>query len=103
MEKSIEELKFVADLAHNGGMMQAQNEYLRNEIARLQHENARLQHENAQQKTELEGLKAEMAELRAMKQLNGQQPTVVVNNFYEYTAALGPKGRFACKEPTHLC
>ncbi len=82
MEKSIDELKFVADLAHNGGMMQAQNEYLRNENARLQHENARLQHENAQQKTELEGLKAEMAELRAMKQLNGQQPTVVVNNFY---------------------
>ena len=82
MEKSIDELKFVADLAYNGGMMQAQNEYLRNEIARLQHENARLQHENAQQKTELEGLKAEMAELRAMKQLNGQQPTVVVNNFY---------------------
>ena len=92
MEKSIDELKFVADLAYNGGMMQAQNEYLRNE-------NARLQHENAQLKTELEGVKAEMAELRAMKQLNGQQPTVVVNNFYEYTAALGPKGRFACKEP----
>jgi len=87
MEKSIDELKFVADLAYNGGMMQAQNEYLRNENARLQHENARLQHENAQLKTELEGLKAEMAELRAMKQLNGQQPTVVVNNFYEYTAA----------------
>ena len=28
MESTIEELKFVADLAHNGGMMQAQNEAL---------------------------------------------------------------------------
>ena len=27
MESTIEELKFVADLAHNGGMMKAQNEY----------------------------------------------------------------------------
>lgn len=25
MESTIEELKFVADLAHNGGMMKAQN------------------------------------------------------------------------------
>ena len=46
MENNIEELRFVADLAHNGGMMQAQNEALKAENLRLQEENMRLRAEN---------------------------------------------------------
>ena len=75
MDKNIDELRFVADLAHNGGVMQAQNEHLKNENDRLRHENEKLRFEN-------EGLKAKIDELRAVRQLNSQQPTVVVNNFY---------------------
>ena len=38
MESTIEELKFVADLAHNGGMMKAQNEALSADLTKLQTE-----------------------------------------------------------------
>jgi len=75
MDKNIDELKFVADLAHNGGMMQAQNEHLK-------HENERLRHEIEQLRSEIAGLKAKLDESVVVKQLNSQQPTVVVNNFY---------------------
>ena len=36
MDPTIEELKFVADLAHNGGMMKAQNEALSADLTKLQ-------------------------------------------------------------------
>ena len=38
MDPTIEELKFVADLAHNGGMMKAQNEALSADLTKLQTE-----------------------------------------------------------------
>ena len=36
MDNKLEELKFVADLAHNGGMMKAQNEALSADLTKLQ-------------------------------------------------------------------
>ena len=33
----------------------------------------------------------------------GSKILVEQSAYIEYTAALGPKGRFACKEPTPLC
>jgi hypothetical protein len=116
MNSDIEELRFVADLAHSGGMMQAENEHLKKD-------NAKLQTENEQLKTDCERLQGEMGELQLLlKQLEGdirlkkdeieslrkqnlqaqgQQPRVVVNNFYmlsvpkthEYVCKLDNDGR----------
>ena len=94
MAKDIEELRFVADLAHNGGVMQAQNEVLQKENARLQADNARLT--------------ADIARLQAIieqYQQNCSQPTVVVNQYFmlsipktsEYVSELDNNGRrFVC-------
>lgn len=94
MNTDIEELRFVADLAHNEGRMQAQNEQLRDEIEQQKREIERLRSEN-------EGLRAEVADLKAAQQQASQQPKVVVNNFYllsvpktfKYVSALDNDGR----------
>ena len=87
MSKDIEELRFVADLAHNGGMMQAENEHLKRDNAKLQVEIEHLKKNNVQQQGEIVKLQDENRRLRAemdvMKYSQAQsQPTVVVNNFY---------------------
>lgn len=87
MATDIEELRFVADLAHNGGVMQAKIEHLENE-------NARLRSDNEQLRDELARVRAEFEEMKATKQQNS--PTYVVNNFfllsmpktYKYVSAL---------------
>ncbi len=72
MDNKLEELKFVADLAHNGGMMQAQNEALTAEVAKLRTQL------NAKDE-EIVALKQRNAELEAMgHQSNFQQATMVV-------------------------
>ena len=89
MANDIEKLKFVADLAHNGGVLQAQNEALKAHIESLKAQNEML-------KTSYETLKAENAHLReenSQQRLlliqkdeviaaSGRQPTVVVNQYY---------------------
>ena len=87
MNNDIEELRFVADLAHNGGMMQAENEHLKRDNAKLQVEIEHLKKNNVQQQGEIVKLQDENRRLRAemdvMKYSQAQsQPTVVVNNFY---------------------
>ena len=72
MGTNIDELRFVADLAQNGGMMKAQIEQLESENARLKSDNEALKDENAR-------LRAKNEELKSAKQ-NG--PTYVVNNFF---------------------
>ena len=95
MESTIEELKFVADLAHNGGMMQAQKEALTAKVAELQTQL------NAKDE-EIAALKRRNAELETMgHQANFQQPTMVVNQFFvlsinktiSYISALGNNER----------
>ena len=76
MESTIEELKFVADLAHNGGMMQAQKEALTAEVAKLRTQL------NAKDE-EIVALKRRNAELEAMgHQSNFQQATMVVKQYF---------------------
>ena len=90
MDNKIEELKFVADLARNGGVMEAQNAALQEEIIKLQRE----LNEQIVKSTEKEeviaakdetiaSLQLRVAELEAkIQQLSSQQPTMVVNNFF---------------------
>lgn len=87
MSKDIDELRFVADLAHSGGMMQAENEYLKKDNANLQTENERLKNDNMQLRTEIGKLKDDnrlmRAEMDVLRSTPPQgQPTVVVNNYY---------------------
>ncbi len=87
MSYDIEELRFVADLAHKGGMMQAENEHLKKDNAKLQTENEQLKKNYVQQQGEIVKLQDENRRLRAemdvMKYSQAQsQPTVVVNNYY---------------------
>lgn len=106
MSKDIDELRFVADLAHNGGMMQAENEYLKKDNAQLQVENERLKNDNMQLRTEIGKLKDDnrlmRAEMDVLRSTPPQgQPTVVVNNYYllsmpktsNYVRALDNEGR----------
>ena len=94
MSTDIDELRFVADLAHNGGVMQAQNEHLRSVNLELKLEIEKLRSEN-------EGLRAEVARLKAAQQQAPLQPQVVVNNYYvlsvpktyKYVNALDNAGR----------
>ena len=76
MDNKLEELKFVADLAHNGGMMKAQNEALTAEVAKLRTQL------NAKDE-EIAALKQRNAELEAMgHQSNFQQATMVVKQYF---------------------
>ena len=109
MDPTIEELKFVADLAHNGGMMKAQNEALSADLTKLQTE----LNEKKVQLMEMQVMMAakdeviaakdrRIAELEAIvQQQNSQQPTMVVNQFFvlsinktiSYISALGNNER----------
>lgn len=89
MENNIEELRFVADLAHNGGMMQAQNEALKAENLRLQEENMRLRAENdnlreqnAHKDKVIVTKDNRISELEGMLYQADRQPQVVVNQVY---------------------
>ena len=90
MDNKIEELKFVADLARNGGVMEAQNAALQEEIVKLQRE-LNEQIVKSTEKDEVIAAKDEtiaslqlrVAELEAkIQQLSSQKPTMVVNNFF---------------------
>lgn len=109
MDNKLEELKFVADLAHNGGMMKAQNEALSADLTKLQTE----LNEKKVQLMEMQVMMAakdeviaakdrRIAELEAIvQQQNSQQPTMVVNQFFvlsmnktiSYISALDNSGR----------
>ena len=115
MAKDIEELKFVADLAHNGGVMQAQNEALKAEIESLKAENKSLKAENKSLKAENKSLKAEVKHLSETNDKQQQlliqkdqmiaegihKPVVVVNKYYllsvpktcQYVSTLDNDGR----------
>lgn len=109
MESTIEELKFVADLAHNGGMMKAQNEALSADLTKLQTELnemkvhvMEMQVMMAAKDEEIAAKNRRIAELEAMvQQQNSQQPTMVVNQFFvlsiyktiSYISALDNSGR----------
>ena len=101
MEKSIEELKFVAELAHNGGMMQALNESLKSEVLRLQEDNKKQEMMLMQKDKMIAARDERIAELQSMLQQSISQPTVVVNQFfvlskpktYEYVSTLDNNGR----------
>lgn len=98
MEKNVEELKLILDVAANSGKMQAQNEMLLEKIARLEKDNKRLENENKKLKNDLadktkecEDKDQRIAELeaRAMYEIPAdnpeagcQSPVVMVNNFY---------------------
>lgn len=109
MDPTIEELKFVADLAHNGGMMKAQNEALSADLTKLQTELnemkvhvMEMQVMMAAKDEEIAAKNRRIAELEAMvQQQNSQQPTMVVNQFFvlsinktiSYISALGNNER----------
>lgn len=90
MDNKIEELKFVADLARNGGVMEAQNAALQEEIIKLQRElneqivkSAEKDEVIAAKDETIASLQLRVAELDAkVQQLSSQQPTMVVNNFF---------------------
>ena len=109
METKIEELRFVADLAHNGGMMQAENAALKAELATqktVANEQKVLLMEKdkiiAERDEKIVQKNRRIAELEAIvQQQNVQQPTMVVNQFFvlsmnktiSYISALDNNGR----------
>ena len=118
MEKNVEELKMILDMAQNGGKMQAQNEMLQEKIAsrdeyikRLEEENRTLKDDLAQKTKECEEKDQRIAELeaKAMYEIPSdnadetcQSSVVLVNNFYyvlswsktvEYVGSLDSNGR----------
>ena len=110
MDNKIEELKFVADLARNGGVMEAQNAALSAELINKQtiinEQNVRLVEKDEQlaKKDEIIASKdRRIAELEAIvQQQSVQQPTMVVNQFFvlsmnktiSYISTLDNNGRF---------
>ena len=110
METNIEELKFVADLAHNGGMMKAQNEALSAELAaqktivnELKVKIMEMSDELAKKDEIIASQNRRIAELEVIvQQQSVQQPTMVVNQFIvlsmnktiSYISTLDNNGRF---------
>ena len=110
MDNKIEELKFVADLARNGGVMEAQNAALSAELVNKQtiinEQNVRLVEKDEQlaKKDEIIASKdRRIAELETIvQQQSVQQPTMVVNQFFvlsmnktiSYISTLDNNGRF---------
>lgn len=110
MDNKIEELKFVADLARNGGVMEAQNAALSAELVNKQtiinEQNVKLVEKDEQlaKKDEIIASKdRRIAELEAIvQQQSVQQPTMVVNQFFvlsmnktiSYISTLDNNGRF---------
>jgi len=103
MDNKLEELKFVADLARSGGVMEAQNAALLADNARLQTELNEVKVQSLEKDEEIAALKRRNAELEAERQQGApQQPTMVVNNFFvlseqkvvSYIGALDNNGRF---------
>lgn len=110
MDNKIEELKFVADLARNGGVMEAQNAALSAELINKQtiinEQNVKLLEKDEQlaKKDEIIASKdRRIAELEAIvQQQSVQQPTMVVNQFFvlsmnktiSYISTLDNNGRF---------
>ena len=82
MNTNIEELKFVADLAHNGGVMQAQNDALKAEVERLKAEIDNQNEMNLKKDDIIAAQNQRIAELVAMLHQQDSQPKVVVNNFF---------------------
>jgi hypothetical protein len=109
MDTKIEELRFVADLAHNGGMMKAQNNALIAELAKLQTElneqKVALMEKNAALSAKDEVIaqkERRIAELEAtVQQMVVKHPTMVVNQIFvlsvpktmRYIRALDNNGR----------
>jgi len=101
MNTNIEELKFVADLAHNGGVMQAQNDALKAEVERLKAEIDNQKEMNLKKDDIIAAQNQRIAELVAMLHQQDSQPKVVVNNFFllscrktvSYVNALDNDGR----------
>lgn len=83
MEGSIDTLKFVASLAHDGGKWEAENTGLKAEVARLKAENDALCCQLARKSETIERQLQRISEIEAMllQQMNNQ-PRVVVNNVY---------------------
>lgn len=98
MEKNVEELRMILDIAANGGKMQAQNEMLLEKIARmeedfkrLEKDNKKLQNDLAKKIKECEEKDQRIAELEAKAmyempadnlETNSQGNVVMVNNYY---------------------
>lgn len=98
MEKNVEELRMILDIAANGGKMQAQNEMLLEKIARmeedfkrLEKDNKKLQNDLAKKTKECEEKDQRIAELEAKAmyempadnlEANSQGNVVMVNNYY---------------------
>ena len=118
MEKNVEELKIILDMASNGGKMQAQNEMLQEKLASqdeyiksLEEEKRKLQEEVVRKTKECEEKDQRIAELeaKAMYEIPSenadeicQSSVVLVNNFYyvlswpktvEYVGSLDSNGR----------
>lgn len=102
MDNKLEELKFVADLARCGGVMEAQNASLLADNARLQTELNEAKVLSLEKDDVIAALKRRNAELEAMlQQATLQQPRMVVNNFFvlseqkviSYISALDNNGR----------
>ena len=82
MNTNIEELKFVTDLAHNGGVMQAQNDALKAEVERLKAEIDNQKEMNLKKDDIIAAQNQRIAELLAMLHQQDSQPKVVVHNFF---------------------
>ena len=126
MEKNVEELKIILDIAANGGKMQARNEMLLERIARMEEDYKRLEDEYikalndlAKKTKECEEKDLRIAELEAKamyeipadnREPNCQNSFVMVSNFYyvlswpktvEYVSTLDSNGRLCASHFIH--
>ena len=82
MESTIETMKFVAELARSGGMMEERNTSLNSELHQLRARIEELEQQLSARENTIVEKDRRITELEVMLERSGQQPTVVVNQYF---------------------